>query len=396
MNTTRSGRTPRKPWPILPTLIVTWMAFTQVLAFSGLIIWVVVASLSAIGVMQAAFRAGFTKVAYGAGLVLTIVWAAGSEAFAGPYAGPTTRAALLSCGLTVAAMILLQTRRPILLLAPAVLLFIGGLGLGAAGSVAAIVGMWIVAVIVTMLMLGPYTAQDLANRARLAILVRTFLIGGLVSIGATVVASWFMGKPWKSDGVIPTQLVAPYTPGDGSGGFSLFDTVVFGFVTLFQAFIPPVGVQSGVPVFWAQVVKSIIWIAVVVAIAWPFARRFASWATWRILRAKLSRGDARQRVIGAWTWARLRLAWRDDPLPIWASPDVAVAVAVERDNEYLLMIAQAASRVAYDPRAVVTDEEADHAWQAALEMDVLSDDVTVMDYWRWSRQRPSDARNAMT
>jgi hypothetical protein len=379
----------RKPWPILPTLIVNWIAFAQALAFSGLVVWVVVASLSAIGVMQAAFRAGFRKTAYGSGLVLTILWAAGSEAFAGPYEGPTTRAALLACGLTVASMILLQSRLPILILAPAVMLFAASLGLGAAGSAAAIVGMWIVAAITTILMLGPYTAQDLAGRARMAIVVRTLLIGGLVGVGATLVASWFMGKPWVSASLVPTQLVAPYTPGEPGAAFSLFDTVVIGLVTLFQAFIPPVGAQPGIPLLWVQIVKWIIWVAVVVTIGWPFARRLWAWASWRVLRAKLSRGDARQRVIGAWTWARLRLAWRDAPLPIWASPDVAIAMAAERDDEHLLMIAQTASRAAYNPRAVVTDEEADQAWNAALEMDILGDEVTVMDYWRWSSQRPA-------
>jgi hypothetical protein len=117
---------------------------------------------------------------------------------------------------------------------------------------------------------------------------------------------------------------------------------------------------------------------------------------WRILvallwsreRRRLSRGNAVQAAVGAWTWTRLRRARFDRPLPANASPDVAVTWARRVGDPDVLAVAEVAARVAFNPLASITRAEADRAWNAARLAGRRPGGATLRERWRWSARRP--------
>lgn len=383
----RSGYRP--VWPLLPTLMVNWLFYAQLLSFAGVVLWVVLPSLAQIVIVRGIMRTGLRNLAFVVGAVLTPAWALAADVFGGAYSGPVARSALVVSGLTLAGLVLLTTRMPILILLPAGAMMLGALGLGAAGASEALAGLWACAGIATLLMIGPYRREDLRERSRVLLVVRALLISGLTAVAGTTIASSMMGRPWTSSGLLPTMLLGPMDP---NGRPSFFDAVLTGLLTLVQSFTTPASLTPGVSLPWVEIARWAILVLIVSQIALPLLRRGYAWLEWRILRERLLAGDARQRALGAWTWTRMRRQWRDDPLPGWASPDIIQALAEEAGDEQLSFLAGLARRIAYDPTGEVTDDEADQAWAIAMEMDTLEDEVTVAEFWRWSRHRPGRVR----
>jgi len=375
-------------WPLLPTLAVTWLVFAQALSFGGLVLWVIVPSLAQVLLVRVIARTGLVTVGYVAAAVLTPMWALAANTLGGFYSGPVARSALLASGLTLAGLVMLDSRRPVLVLVPSGLLLIGALGLGAAAASVVFTGLWMCAAILTLLMLGPYTREDLRAGARLVLVARTMLIGGLVAVVGSTVAVSFMGSPWQSTGLIPTTLLSP---DDATGRTSIFDAfvdaLVVGSLAVVREFFPPATPVPGPTPLWLEFTRWAIVLGLVALIALPLVRRGYAWVAWRLLRDRLRSGDARERALGAWTWARMRRAWREEALPEWASPDIVQPAAEDAGDERLATIATIAMRAAYDPITPVTDEEADAAWAAALELDTLDDEVTVAQVWRWAARR---------
>lgn len=378
----RSGLAPL--WPLMPTLIVNWLVFTQVLTAPAVVLWVVLPSLAQIVLVRGIARTGLVWLAFLLGALMTPFWAVTADLLGGVYAGPVARSALLASGLTLAGLAMLTTRLPGLVLLPAVGLLAGALGLGAAGRAEVLVGLWVWAGIMTLLMLGPYRREDLRGRGRLIPLLRAIALSGAIAILGTGIAAATLGPPVLSAQLLPEMIIDPLAQ---AGRLAFLDAIYAGALTLLQQFIGP-EITGGQSLAWVETTRTLILIAVGSALAIPLIRRGYAWLEWRILRDRLATGDPRERALGAWTWIRLRRERREDPLPVWASPDVVLSYATDLGDADLAGVAELANRLAYDPTAEATEEEAAEAWATALSLDTLEDEVTLAQVWRWSSRRP--------
>ena len=367
-------------WAPLPTLAVGWACFAQVLSFRGVAIWVAGGSLLVLLVMRLILGAGRVVLGLLSGVALTLVFAFLADTYGGTTSGPLARATLLACGLTAASVAFSFTRYRLLLLVPTFALLGSALGLGAAGRSGVWVGLWVVAAAVTAAMLGPYRERNLAARARLMPFALLIACSGLVAIIALVIAS--------------PMLVAPRTIPGGGGGATP-SAVALAPVALLPppvlAAPPPIVAAPPVsqppivspapppPEASASIISTIIqWVLLILLallllllllLAWLLVRRLSSWIRWRALRWRLSRGTPEQRVVGAWTWIRLRLAMRGDPLPDSASPDVAVEWALARGDSSLATVARLTARVAFNPQGTISMPDSALAWEHALTAD---------------------------
>ena len=121
-------------------------------------------------------------------------------------------------------------------------------------------------------------------------------------------------------------------------------------------------------------------------------RRVAVGLLWWRERRRLQRGDREQRAIGAWTWVRLRRARYDAPLPVYASPDVAVAWARRAGDPDVLKVAEIVSKVAFDPHGSVSRVDGKVVWVAARAAGRRPSGASLRQRWRWSARTPRQAR----
>jgi hypothetical protein len=351
-------------WAPLPTLIVSWAALAQVLSFRGVVIWAGGCSLLVLLAMRALLLARRPVPAMLAGVVLTLAFAYLADAYGGSTSGPLARATLLACGLTAAATAIAFTRYPLLLLAPSLALLGSGLALGAAGSAGVWVGLWSVAAAVTAALLGPYRKRDLAAPARLVPFALLIAGAGLVAVAALVIASPLLSTPWtipgaganrSGDSVPAAAAEQPPPPADSAAEAPA------------QAVAPAESIVPTV-IQWALIALLVV---LAVLLTWLLARRIFAWIRWRSLRRRLSRGTPEQRVIGAWTYLRLRRDARGNPLPASASPDVAAEWAVTTGDSALATVARLAARVAFNPEGTMSMPDSALAWEQALSSDRL-------------------------
>ena len=369
-------------WAPMPTLAVGWACFAPVLSFRGVAIWVAGGSLLVLLVMRLILGAGRFVLGLLSGVALTLVLAFLADTYGGTTSGPLARATLLACGLTAGSVAFSFTRYRLLLLVPTFALLGSALGLGAAGRSGVWVGLWVVAAAVTAAMLGPYRERDLAARARLVPFALLIACSGLVAIVALVFASPMLVAPWT----IP-----------GGGGRATPSAVALAPVALLPPVVlaapppivaappvsqppivspapPPPEASSSISVIstiiqWVLLVLLALLLLFVLLLAWLLVRRLSSWIRWRALRWRLSRGTPEQRVVGAWTWLRLRLAMRGDPLPDSASPDVAVEWALAHGDSSLATVARLTARVAFNPEGTISMPDSALAWEQAVTAD---------------------------
>lgn len=410
----------RSSWPLIPTLAVSWVAFGQVVSLSGLAIWVIGASLLAALSVSFLADAGRRGWAVATMLVLTGAVPFLARTVGGDSAGPITRSALMSTGVAAAMGLILRTRYPAAVLAAALILLGGACGLGAAGRAPWVVGAWAVAAGVTLAMLGPYTRDDLRARRRLVPFAGLLAITGLVAIAAIGAATPALTTPWT----IPGAAAAEGTTTDDAGAPSPPDS---------SSEPPPSATPTATPspalttqpddpadpgqspaasttgtthepppedqtdpvdgqtvdatfVFLTAVALVLLAVAVVVVVLLA-TRGVVAWR-WRRRRRQLDRGDPRRRIVGAWTWVRLRRLRYGQPLPVAASPDVAVGVGAQEQDASLQAVARLAAQVAYDPSAAPRAEDADRAWTAARDAGRVPTNVTLRQRWAWARVGP--------
>jgi len=91
--------------------------------------------------------------------------------------------------------------------------------------------------------------------------------------------------------------------------------------------------------------------------------RLVATARWGWLRVQLGSGSPEARVIGAWTWTRLRLARNGQPLPAWVAPDAAIRWASASGNPDLAALASLTAGVAFNPAGRATEADACQAWR---------------------------------
>ena len=351
---------PAARWAPLPTLAVGWAGLAHVLSFRGLALWVVLGSLAVLITMRALLAAGRRLLGLLDGAVLTILLALLANLVGGDDAGPLARATLLACGLTAAATALAFTRFPMLLVIPALAMLGSALALGAAGQAGVWVGLWVVAAAATAAMLGPYARRDLAATARLVPLAAMVGGCGLVSVAVLAAVSPLLGTPRTIPGTpgLLDRGEPPAIPAVHVPGISLPPVAA------------PQSVRSVLDALSAPAWPAILgWLLVAllgVALVLLLRRILSAVVTalrWSTLRRRLRRGTAEQRVVGAWTYLRLRRESRGDGLPASASPDVAASRADQEGDQSLARIARLAAEAAFNPNAQVSDQDADAAWQ---------------------------------
>ena len=367
-------------WAPLPTLAVGWACFAQVLSFRGVAIWVAGGSLLVLLVMRLILGAGRVVLGLLSGVALTLVFAFLADTYGGTTSGPLARATLLACGLTAASVAFSFTRYRLLLLVPTFALLGSALGLGAAGRSGVWVGLWVVAAAVTAAMLGPYRERDLAARGRRLPFALLIACSGLVAIVSLVIASPMLVAPWTipggGGGATPSAVALPPV--------ALLPPEVLAapppIVTAPPVSQPPIVSPAPPPpeasasiistiIQWVLLILLALLLLLLLLLAWLLVRRLSSWIRWRALRWRLSRGTPEQRVVGAWTWIRLRLAMRGDPLPDSASPDVAVEWALARGDSSLATVARLTARVAFNPQGTISMPDSALAWEHALTAD---------------------------
>ena len=368
--------TSRSPLVAIPVLAASWCAFGEVLSFKGLVLWVIGGCLAAYLVVDALVRGRRRLVAAITVVVMTGLIALLARQFGGSDAGPVTRSALMAAAVGGAAALVAHTRYPLAVVPASLVLLAGALGLGAADHVLWIVGMWAVIAAATAAILGPYARSDLVDRRRL---LPFAAILGLVGVAAVVIATAVAPWPrtaWIFDAETPLSVPSTDEPP-----------------------APPPATDSsataGLAPFLQRLLLGLLVIALVVLFV-LLARRLGAALAWRRRQQVLQRGTAADRVLGAWTWIRLRRARFDQPLPTHASPDVAVLMARQRADADLETTAELAARVAYDPHARVDESDATRAWAAARRAGSAPVGSTARQRWQWSGRFPGAADALLT
>jgi hypothetical protein len=382
----------------VPTLLVTWVAFGQVVSLSGLAIWVVGGSLLGALVVSSFAGAGRRGLA-----VVTMVLLTGGVAFlartvGGDSAGPITRASLMATGVAGAMGLILQTRYPAAVLAAALVLLGGATGLGAAGRAPWLIGAWAVAAAATLAMLGPYSRADLRARRRLVPLVVCLVAAGLAAVVVIGAATPALRSPWTIPGaadVTGEDQTSPPPPPTTAPPPSAVPTSPPPTTAPLPSAVPtppstvdPVDRDTVDATSIVVVSALLLVLLVLVLVAVAVLRRVLAWGRWRRLRRRLGTGSPRDRVVGAWTWVRLRRVRYDEPLPVSASPDVASTARSPYADRALQDVAQRAARVAYDSASAPSDADAEAAWSAALVAGSAPDGAGARSRWRWAARPP--------
>jgi len=355
-------------WALWPTLALTWVAFAHVVSFQGLTIWVIGGSLlTALVVLPLAF-AQQRLLAIAAMIGMTILVPALAESLGGESAGPITRASIMSAGVTGAMAIIVAGRYAKFIVPVSLVLLCGALGLGAAGQVLWLAGIWVIAAALTLSMLGPYRQEHLRERRRLVSFAAMLTAIGFLALVSLVVIAPFLTSPWTIPGSsIETQ--TPLAPVTETSVEPL--PVTPDIESSAEQVQQPIA--SGEPqVITEQIIQWILWLLllllllILIFIVLALLRRAFIALRWMLLRHRLKRGTPAAQVIGAWTWVRLKRARYDQPIPVWVSPDVAVDWARKEGDTELARIATITAYVAFSSDPQVTPSESAFAWKSAL------------------------------
>jgi len=380
-------------WASLPTLVVGWAVFAQVVSFRGLVTWVVLGSLGVWLLVGALLSAGRVWRAMAIGMPATVLLALAADRLGGATSGPLARSTLLVVGLVVAAQLLAFSRVPALSLLPMLAMLACGLALGAAGSAFAWIGAWVVAAACSLLILGPYGSNMLAARERLRSLATLIALVGVAAVLVASIASALLGRPWMVAGVEanwqgpPAVVATADNPPVVEAAPAMADAPPLADLaaeaspviapSAATAAIVPAATRTVAPpppalpswVLWFALAVAVLglWLVLMAGLllAWFVGRRLVAWGRWRLLRLRLSSGTPEARVIGAWTWMRLRMAWLGTPLPAWVSPDTAAEWSGSWGNPDLVALADLTAALAFNPAGRSSTSQGAQAWRLA-------------------------------
>jgi hypothetical protein len=358
---------------------VTWVAFSHVVSFQGLFIWVIGGSiLTSVIVLPLAF-AHRRILALLAVLVIPLLIGGLADFFGGNSAGPVTRSALMASAVTGAMCVVLAGRYPQWIVPISILLLSGALGLGAADQVLWLVGMWTLAAALTLSMLGPYRQEHLRDRQRLIPFAGMLTLTGLVAVVGLLVVAPLAGSPWT----IP-----------GAGTVEASADAVAPVVVTEQSVQPPVAVSESESIVeqvinWLVVVLLVVLLVVALLFVFAVVKRVWAAIQWSLLRFRLRRGLPESQIVGAWTWVRMRRLRYDNPLPVWMSPDIAQDWARTNGEHDLGVVAANASLITFSPEidASVLPLLSAASWSAALTCGRASPG-SLRQRWRWSARGP--------
>jgi MFS family permease len=370
-------------WALWPTLAATWVAFSHVVSFQGLFIWVIGGSiLTAVIVMPLAF-AHRRLLSLLAMLVLPFLIGGLADYLGGASAGPITRSALMASAVTGAMSVVLAGRYPQWIVPISIILLGGALGLGAADQVLWLVGMWTVAAALTFSMLGPYRQEHLRERRRLIPFAAMLALCGVVAVIGLAIVAPFVDSPWTIPGTGQTDSSVAEPPAVAEADAP--EVVVPEVESVAE---PPESVIEQV-INWLVVVLLVVLLLVLLLIVYALLRRVWAAARWSLLRFRLRRGSPQARIVGAWTWVRLRRVRYEQPLPLWMSPDIAQDWARSSGEPELAEVAANASLIAFSPEtdSLELPSLGTTSWSAALVCG-RAPQGSLRQRWRWSARGP--------
>ena len=256
-------------------------------------------------------------------------------------------------------------------------------------------------------MLGPYSRADLRARRRLVPLVVCLVAAGLAAVVVIGAATPALRSPWTIPGAadvtgedqtsppLPTTTAEPPTAPPSAVPTSPPPPPTTApppsAVPTPPSTVDPVDRDTVDATSIVVVSALVLVLLVLLLVAVAVIRRVLAWVRWRRLRRRLGTGSPRDRIVGAWTWVRLRRVRYDEPLPVSASPDVASTARAPFADRALQDVAQRAARVAYDPTSTPSNAEADAAWSAALVAGGAPDGAGARLRWRWAARPPRRA-----
>lgn len=371
-------------WALWPTLAATWVAFSHIVSFQGLFIWVIGGSiLTAVIVMPLAF-AHRRLLALLAMLVLPFLIGGLADYLGGASAGPITRSALMASAVTGAMSVVLAGRYPQWIVPISIVLLGGALGLGAADQVLWLVGMWTVAAALTFSMLGPYRQEHLRERRRLIPFAAMLSLCGVVAVIGLAIVAPFVDSPWTIPGagqidssVVEAPAVVESSPVTESESVSVAE--------------PPESVIEKV-INWLVVVLQVVLLLVLLLIVYALLRRVWAAMRWSLLRLRLRRGSPEARIVGAWTWVRLRRVRYEQALPLWMSPDIARDWAQSNGEPDLAVVAANTSLIAFSPEtdSLELPSLGSSSWSAAL-VAGRAPQGSLRQRWRWLARGPHES-----
>lgn len=376
------------PWPML---LVTWIAFAQVVSFQGLAIWIAAGSIATAVVVDLASTISHRALPLVAMAVMTVGVPALAEWVGGNSAGPITRASLMACAAAGAMAVVVRTRYPHAIVPIALVLLIGALGLGAASLVPWIVGLWVVAAGLAITMAGPLRRDDLADPGRRRAFAFLLIGAGLVAVLALTTLAPFLRSPWTIPGagtvavgaaapasLAPAALAPVASAPDDASAMPTPPSAT-------PSAAQPVAADEDPTLSWIVVVLLIALVLILLALVVALLRRGWAALRWWQLHRRLASGTPVQRAIGAWTWVRLRRARHDMALPPHVSPDVAVVWARDAGEPDVLAVATVAAAAAYGTSDRLMGSDADHAWASARNADPY---VPWKTRWRHAARTP--------
>jgi hypothetical protein len=352
-------------------------------SFQGLFIWVIGGSiLTAVIVMPLAF-AHRRLLSLLAMLVLPFLIGGLADYLGGASAGPITRSALMASAVTGAMSVVLAGRYPQWIVPISIILLGGALGLGAADQVLWLVGMWTVAAALTFSMLGPYRQEHLRERRRLIPFAAMLALCGVVAVIGLAIVAPFVDSPWTIPGTGQTDSSVAEPPAVAEADAP--EVVVPEVESVAE---PPESVIEQV-INWLVVVLLGVLLLVLLLIVYALLRRVWAALRWSLLRFRLRRGSPQARIVGAWTWVRLRRVRYEQPLPLWMSPDIAQDWARSSGEPELAEVAANASLIAFSPEtdSLELPSLGTTSWSAALVCG-RAPQGSLRQRWRWSARGP--------
>ena len=391
-------RTRPSLWTLWPTLAATWVAFSYVISFQGLFIWVIGGSILTAGVVLPLALAHRRLLAVIAVLVSPLVIAGLAELLGGESAGPITRSGLMASGVTGAMSLVLCGRYPRWIVPLSIVLLGGALGLGAANRVFWLVGVWTVAAALALSMLGPYRQEHLRERRRLIPFAAMLSLSGVVAIVVLIAVNPFIGQPWTIPGsgqVESSSLEDPLAQQE----------IIIEVESLQETTEPAIDSESPLPdsseppveteTLIEKVINWFLWslvsvlFLILLILVYALVRRLVVSIRWFMLRFRLRRGTPEEQIAGAWTWVRLRRAKFERPLPLWMSPDIAADWARVHGEPELGVVAANASLVAFstDLDVSVLPTLSESSWAAAVKVG-RTPPGSLRQRWRWLARAP--------
>ena len=312
-----------------------------------------------------------------------LVWAEVVNLVGGDLSGPIARSTLITAAGTAAALGLAACPAPAAFLAPVAGIVLGAVLLGSAGEVAYVA---VATAIAAMLALAWLESEGrkwlVAPRAVGAVVALTLFSGGAsvvaltlqhqLDTNATVVVAPGLAlptlrPPWDTSSPTPTPTPTASSPAAQTPTSTITPSPA------------PAGDVNSAWLMWALAVFAVglLTLGLLILARWLWVR----WA-WSRLRRRLRRGTPEAQVIGAWWWAKYRLAYHGVALTASIPPGEGASTASSplppSARAAFQALSELTSLAAFAKAATLDAATADDAWRMADEVDQIPSQGTRM------------------